>query len=135
MSFFAWGANLDVGVKKMNDEHIELIRLMNLLFDRNQAQAPKTELAKIISDLAAYVVKHFTEEEAYMASIQFPDLEKHKIIHKQLLTAYGEQVQKFEKGDGRVSDGFFSFLKLWLNAHIQGIDVKYGHHAKTKKVA
>ena len=135
MSYFNWAQNLDVGVSKMNEAHIELIRLMNLLFDRNQAKATKGELNKIIGDLAAYVVKHFTEEEAYMTSIQFPDVEKHKVIHKQLLTAFGEQRDKFEKGEGLVSEGFFSFLKLWLNAHIQGIDIKYGQHAKAKKVA
>lgn len=135
MSFLNWGAALDLGVKSMNDEHKVLIDIMNRLYDRNKAGAPKSELEKIIIDLANYTTKHFADEEAYMASIQFPELTTHKIIHQNLLRSFGEQVDKFKAGDGKVSDGFFSFLKLWLTAHIQGIDMKYGTFSKGVKKA
>lgn len=48
MSYLKWAQNLDVDVSKMSEAHIELIRLMNLLFDRNQSRATNWELNKIM---------------------------------------------------------------------------------------
>ncbi len=135
MPILEWSQGLDIGVNEMNDEHKKLLAIMNKLYDRNKAGAVKAELESIIQDLANYTVKHFSDEEAYMEKIQFPELSVHKIIHQNLLRTFAEQVEKFKKGDGKVSDGFFGFLKLWLTAHIQGIDTKYAHHSKTHKKA
>ena len=36
---------------------------------------------------------------------------------------------RFE-ASGVLSNDFFAFLKVWLKAHICGIDMKYGQHRK-----
>lgn len=63
-----------------------------------------------------------------MASIDYPLLDTHKRIHANLLEEFGAHKTNFEK-TGELTTKFFSFLKLWLTAHIQGIDKKYGLHA------
>ncbi len=134
MSFFQWDARFDIGVNEMNGEHKEIMNLMNRLYELNEKRAPKTDLATAISNLATYTLKHFSDEEAFMASIKYPDLEKHKTIHQNLLTNLKLHQEKFEKGSGVVEADFFAFLKLWLSAHIQGIDMKYGDYVKQRKV-
>ena len=47
------------------------------------------------------------------------------MIHKDLLDKFTDHYQ-IMVSTGKLNDKFFSFLKLWLSAHIQGIDVKYG---------
>ena len=64
-----------------------------------------------------------------MESIGFPGLREHKYIHKSLLDQVTDHKLKFE-ASGVLSNEFFAFLKVWLKAHICGIDMKYGQHKK-----
>jgi hemerythrin-like metal-binding protein len=101
---------------------------MNRLHDQFQAGVGKLQQKKTIEELQKYTVKHFSLEEQYLASIDYPKLEAHKLIHASLLEEFGEHVAAFKKS-GELTSKFFSFLKLWLTAHIQGIDMKYGPKA------
>ncbi len=132
MGFFEWNDKLDIGVQDMNREHKHLLGIMNRLFDRNQAKADRAEIKGLLKELGEYTVKHFGDEEKYFDSIKFPESEKHKLIHKDLLEKFGAHVAAFDKG-GDLGDGFFAFLKMWLSGHIQGIDAKYGEFSKEKK--
>ena len=129
MSYFEWNSNLDLGVDSMNDEHKHLIDLMNKLHALNESKSPHATLLRAVDDLAGYTVKHFADEEAFMASVNFPGLATHKLIHQQLLQQLSEQRDAFAQAGGTVPDAFFKFLKHWLSAHIKGIDMKYGRHA------
>lgn len=134
MGFMDWSSNLDIGVASMNSEHQQLLAIMNRLYDLNQAKASKSELQSTLKELAEYTVKHFGDEEAYFDSIGYPDAEKHKYIHKDLLAKFGTHKDNFEK-TGSLDQAFFNFLKMWLSAHIQGIDSKYGAFAKDNRKA
>lgn len=126
-NFFEWdSAKYGLGVAEMDREHQALIGLMNKLYALCAAKAPTAELGRALQELARYTVKHFADEEAYMARIKFAEFDKHKSIHAELLRRVGEYVQRFES-TGKLGPDFFSFLKLWLKAHICNIDTKYAH--------
>lgn len=126
MAVFVWDPKLyDVGVAAMNNQHQGLIKLMNLIHDRNAAGAPKDELLKLLGQLAELTQRHFTDEEAYMDSVQFADAKTHRLIHAKLLADFGTHVQKFAAGSGRIGPEFFNFLSLWLRSHIQHLDTRY----------
>jgi len=130
MPFLEWSEELDVKVNDMNDQHAELIRLMNAVHDANECQAGKVSIQFSLDQLVQYVVRHFAEEEAYMASIGFPKLDNHKRIHKQLLERVSGYKEDFETSDAAVlPEDFFRFLRYWLVAHIKGIDIQYGQHS------
>jgi hemerythrin len=129
MALMNWSQELDVHVDDMNDQHKVLLDLMNKLFDKQQDNTDFEELQLIFDELATKTTAHFKDEEAYMDSISFPDLETHKIIHQTLLSQFaehGERVKQQKKFD----DEFFNFLTFWLRSHIMGIDTKYGNFAK-----
>ena len=125
----------DVFVPKMNDQHEILVAMMNKLYARHDAKAPKTELVKLITDLRDYTIKHFREEEAMLESIQFPQLTMHKSIHQKLLDDFTMHFNAFSAGAGALSPAFFEFLRLWLTSHIMHIDRKYGEFQQQSKVA
>lgn len=128
MAFFEWDSALDVGVAEMNEQHKMLIGLMEALYQKNLASHPKAELIAAIDDLVNYVVKHFHDEEHYMASIQFPTLETHKQIHQHLMDDLSKLIEQFKQSNvEQLSNEFVMFLKFWLSTHIRGIDTKYGH--------
>ena len=128
MSYYQWDASLDIGVEAMNEEHKVLIEHMNAVYDQNAAQVSKEELGSSIQALFDYVIKHFADEEAYMASIDFAGLETHRQLHDNLLTELKRHIEGFANSDAnQVSEQFIMFLKLWLTTHIRGIDMKYGN--------
>jgi hemerythrin-like metal-binding protein len=125
MTIMQWNDKLEVGVESMNDEHRALLDWMNRLHDREAAGASKAEIVMLARQLQTSAVKHFRSEEAYMASIGFAGLRNHRQIHDSLLETLTRHVTAIAEGDGKVPRGFFTFLKVWLTAHIQGVDAKY----------
>jgi hemerythrin len=136
MPLLVWNDSLDVNVKNMNDEHIELIRLMNRVHEASEGKRGNATVARELDELVNYTVKHFRDEEAYMDSIAFAGAASHKLIHKNLLERVGQYVAGFKRsGATHLPEDFFKFLRFWLVSHIQGIDTKYSAAAKPAKVA
>lgn len=137
MTFFTWDpVKLDVGVALINNEHQNLIFLMNKLHERHAAGADKAELTKILTDLQDYTIKHFHDEEEYQASIGYPELEVHQLIHKDLLHILNKFARDYFASFSReVPTKLFEFLSMWLTAHISHIDMKIGKFAAAKKLA
>lgn len=128
-NFFEWDqAKYGLDVREMDAEHQKLISLMNGLHALHERKATAAELGKALGEFAAYTVKHFADEEAYMAKIGFPELRVHAGVHKSLLARVTEYADEFKR-TGKLTDAFFMFLKTWLKAHICGVDTKYGQHA------
>jgi hemerythrin len=129
---FQWDqSKLSINVKEMDDEHKELVRLMNILFDQNDKKASKAELSKSLKALFAYTVKHFADEEKYFSTLNYAKAAVHKRIHQDLLARLTKFAEEFEKGSSeQISNEFFSFLKVWLTGHIMGVDKEYGAIAK-----
>lgn len=132
--FFQWEPKLLLGVDAMDDEHKGLVVKMNEIHDLVEARANKRAISKALHDLDALTRKHFAHEEAMMLAADYAGRENHQWVHKDLLTRLGGHVQAFDAGDGSVPPELFSFLRLWLTAHIQGIDRKYAP-SMTRRVA
>lgn len=135
MAGLQWDVRFDLGVEDMNQEHRDLIEKMNKVESLAERRAGKATVGFAIQDLARTTVEHFQSEEAYMASIAFPGLETHKVVHQTLLEKFGRHVEAFEQGDGALPDGFIGFLQFWLRAHICGVDKKYADHARAQHAA
>lgn len=129
MSDFSWNPSFDIGVNAMNDEHRKLLSLMDSLYQLHVRKASRAELGHALNTLAAFTKQHFQHEEKYMASINYPRLDSHRQVHADLLSKLAAHAKEFASV-GHFADEFFVFLKLWLSAHIQGIDKKYGDHSK-----
>lgn len=129
---FQWDPNkFSVHVDQMDQEHIKLINLMNKLATRHEEKADFSELASIAKELQNWTVTHFAHEEKFFDSLPYNQANVHKKIHKDLLAKLEEHVRHFEKTK-TLGDDLFRFLKVWLTAHIAGIDMKYGEIANKK---
>jgi hemerythrin-like metal-binding protein len=128
MSFFDWTPQLDVHIPAMNEEHRWLIGLMNKLYEQCAAGAAREQVDKSLLELGKATQKHFADEELVMARMAYPKLEVHKRAHQQLLTKLAGHVTRYRSGQ-ELGDEFFQFLRFWLSAHIQGMDMQYADHA------
>ncbi len=134
-AYFPWdAAKYGLNVREMDDEHQVLISKMNALRSLHEQGENFFICNRALHDLIAYTKKHFADEEAYMERIGFPRLRIHKGIHKQLLDRLTELEQQF-RSEKALSLEMFSFFKMWLTAHICGIDAQYAAHARSVPAA
>lgn len=131
MALMQWDDTLDVGVDEMNREHQQLLDLMNKLHDAHNDGRPGREILSILDRLGQATVKHFQDEEAYMERTNYPKFSQHQLIHKDLLTKFGDHSKTIHAANGNIESDFFLFLKLWLAAHIKGIDMQYNPKNQT----
>ena len=128
--FFEWdAARYGLDIPQMDDEHQVIVNCMNRLHELHVSQASRALLGKALVDLQRATSRHFADEEAFMQRIGFPEFARHKIIHTSLLERLAQFQQQFD-AKGALTEDFFAFLKMWLKAHICGIDVKYAAHSR-----
>ncbi len=129
MPLMDWDSSLDVGVERMNREHQDILALMNEIYDVQQAGRQDLDVIRLVDRLGQVTIEHFRDEEAFMETSDYAGLESHKLIHQDLLRKFTGFAEEIRAGNGQVPDKFLTFLKLWLSAHIKGIDMKYGPKA------
>ena len=132
----AWTEKLNLGVQEIDDDHKQLVDLMNRL---EVQSADGKGFAIIRATFMALIQKteqHFEDEEAFMDSMHYPEATRHKFIHSKLLKDLKAHYEDF-LASHKVSEKTFQFLTLWLRAHITIIDKKYVDHSHgaVKKIA
>ena len=132
MSFYDWTDDLSVGHHGIDDQHKRIIDLINRYHDTLEKKAPRSALVADFKAIAEYSIRHFRDEEAEMDRCQYPQRERHKLIHKQLLDRVGTLGQQLVKGEAGIEAQIQFFLKSWLTAHIKGIDQQYSPYVTGK---
>ena len=119
-------------VDAMDKEHEIIINVMNKLFQENEAGSPKAQLLATIQKLEQVTREHFSHEEKMFSGLKdYSSAAVHKKIHENLLNDFATHAKNFKNANSqKVPDDFFRFLKVWLSAHICGIDRKYGEIVK-----
>lgn len=132
MSFYNWTDDLSVGNHDIDDQHKKIIDLINRYHDTLQQRGTRTSLMADFKAIADYSVRHFRDEEAQMERCQYPQRERHKMIHKQLLDRVATLGQELASGVDGIEQQIQFFLKSWLTAHIKGIDQQYSPYMNGK---
>ena len=133
--FFQWDpSKLGLNVPEMDREHEILVSHMNRLYVLSQKGAKAEALSRAFDELVSYTARHFADEEAYMERIGFPGLRVHKGVHKQLMDRM-LGLRQTVRSTGKLPDDLFVFFKMWLSAHISGVDAKYAKYANTSAAA
>ncbi|MDR3559644.1 MAG: methyl-accepting chemotaxis protein, partial [Candidatus Pacebacteria bacterium] len=89
---FVWTDKLELGAPEMDREHKILVEKINALVSALEQQYVVKDTALVtraFGDLASYTTEHFGDEEQFMESIGYPQLNSHKKIHKNLLHQVG----------------------------------------------
>lgn len=132
MRFYDWTDDLSVGHHGIDDQHKRIIELINRYHDTLEQRAPRSALVADFKAIAEYAIRHFRDEEAEMERCQYPQRERHRLIHKQLLNRVGTLGQQLVNGDAGIEAQIQFFLKSWLTAHIKGIDQQYSPYLNGK---
>jgi hemerythrin len=124
MEVISWNEKLSVGVKEIDDQHKQLIKLLNELFSAMAKGQGKTLLKEIVEKLTDYTKVHFREEERLMAVYSYNGYELHKKEHD----GFVEKIMDFQKkfNDDRLSSvEVADYMKEWIINHIMKTDKLY----------
>lgn len=119
-----------IGNDTIDNEHRNLFALIN---EANEAamegKADNAEFVKgLLESLADYANTHFAHEEAYMESINDPELTVQKMEHKAFINLISEELNKKITDDNAKDklDELLKFSAKWLYHHILGSDTLIG---------
>lgn len=106
---------------KLADEAYQLLKDENMLFKDDS-------LLSIIKGLREYTEYHFSEEEVYMKSIAYPELEFQKMQHQKFIVELDKLSQEtvqisLENQDDMIYK-ILAYLTDWLQEHIEQFDMK-----------
>lgn len=129
---FEWNNSLVLGVGEMDQEHRELVDRINDLIRHLDRGSAKNDIDLSFKELANFVVHHFQDEESFMESINYPQIDSHKKIHERLLQQVGDYKKALD--EGRIDKiKLVGFLRNWLISHIMGVDRQYAEHSKNRR--
>ncbi len=125
IDIFPWNDNFNTGVPEIDEQHRQLVQLLNTLASHVAFNSDIPELNVIFDKLADYAVYHFqTEEAIWHRYFQNDVIETtHKDVHNQFI----QTVLKLrEEGNSKAVDEVISdilgFLARWLASHILETD-------------
>lgn len=131
--FFKWSPDYSVNIKTIDDQHRELVNILNRLFIAVSRREGDKAIAGILDALLCYTQTHFALEERLMQQANYHDYEAHKQEHVKLIAQLDQLCKKHLLEEKPIYFEMMSFLKTWLKEHIKEADAKYStalHQAK-----
>jgi hemerythrin-like metal-binding protein len=125
MALIEFNSSLHVGFPEIDKQHKKLVDYLNKLHDAMKAGKGKEVMGPILGELITYTVEHFAYEEGEMQKKAYPQMVAHKSEHQKLVTQVSDFKRKFDQG-ALVTTELMSFLKNWLQDHIQKSDKSLG---------
>lgn len=132
MSFFQWKDSMSVGIDEIDKQHMQLVSLIDDLYNAMAQGKGQEELNNIFRELFDYAKTHFFTEEKYMFVHQYQDYEAHKKEHEKFIEDVKSYKKTFDEGDNKASVKVANFLKDWLTNHIMNTDQQYGPHLRER---
>lgn len=123
--FFQWSPDYSVNVKAIDEQHQELIDILNQLFVVVSRPEPDAVVIETLDALLNFTKTHFALEEQLMQQANYSDLEAHKAEHRKLIDRLNQFRQKLEHKDEHLYFEILGFVKTWLKGHILDVDKKY----------
>jgi hemerythrin len=123
--FFKWSPEYSINIQAIDDQHRELVNILNRLFISVSKREGDKVTASILDALMSYTKTHFALEERLMRLANYKDLQAHMEEHKKLIEKLDQICKKHLIEEKSIYFEMLIFLKSWLREHIQGVDRKY----------
>ncbi|MEA3384768.1 MAG: hemerythrin domain-containing protein [Campylobacterota bacterium] len=132
-----WKSKYNIGDYKTDLEHQSLFKVAKKALQIRTMQNDEKEIQElkdVIKSLYTYVATHFKNEEIYMESIDYPELSRHKIVHKELLKTLHEFVKTLNNLTiDEIEVSLYSFIENYFITHIVDEDMIIGTWKRSLK--
>ncbi len=117
-----WNERFNIGVESIDTAHRKLSSIVGKLIALNEDENKQQHACREgIKYFKSYTMKHFADEEAYMRSINYPDLAIHKSLHDSLRNKTLPALEAEMEANDYSTESVGHFLGIcvgWLNGHI-----------------
>ena len=125
MVLMQWDSSFSVKVQEIDNQHQQLVKMLNELHDAMKEGKGDYALGKITVELMDYTREHFGTEEKYFDKFDYPETTVHKKEHGKFVQKVSEFKEGLDEGRLGLSIEVITFLVDWLKNHIKGTDMKY----------
>jgi len=130
-----WTPNLSVGVENIDSQHKVWFEKADQLFQAGKKGKSNEVVVQLFDFLDDYTKQHFHDEEMYMQSIRYPEIEAQKTAHKKFIADLAKLKKEYQTSGGNITliINANQMIIDWLTKHISSMDKKIGIYAKTLK--
>lgn len=132
MPFVEWDGALELGDASIDRQHRTIFDLVNRLAEAVDADGGAGLVEEAVDIMSRYCLEHFMDEEGAMASAGYPDLERHKAMHRSFMVKTSQLVDETEFG-GVSGQDLLDYLKRWLRGHITSEDARFVRFVRAGK--
>lgn len=124
-----WREGLSIGVESIDNDHKQLIGIINEFLSLSRQDPPPDKLKEIADRLLHYANAHFEREERLQLLAHYEEYDGHKIQHNGLLDALESFIDRYfvaqtDPIDDLALTQMDGFLRTWLIDHILKCDVR-----------
>lgn len=130
-----WESSLAIGVPKLDEDHKRLIGIYNFLTARRDAAVGSETISFVTEQLRKFASTHFPREEAYMESIDYPDFESHKKLHKHFREQTAALCIDVMNHKETAPNDIFQLLHTWIVEHILHEDKRIQAFQQAKTIS
>lgn len=130
-----WKDEYSVGIEAIDNDHKKLLNLLNQVNTAYDYAMSENYEKEALDDLINYTKYHFDREEQLMEAHDYPDLEAHKLQHKNMIEQVDKFVERYNKEGHECLHMISDFLTQWLINHINGTDKAYSKHLLDRGVS
>ena len=122
MDLIQWKKEYSIGVKKLDNQHKKILKIVNQNMERQFSTQNEREMEEILEDLQNYIKEHFKTEEEYMLKHQYSGYEEQRKEHNQFIDRLFEAQKEYLKYGRVTSINIFNFVWDWFSHHILILD-------------
>ena len=134
MELFTWSDKYSVNIKDIDNQHKNLISIINELYSAMSLGKGRDVLGKTLQALIVYTRTHFAAEERLMNIHGYQEYSMHKPEHEKFIEHIFDFQKRFQEGNTIISIELMYFLKDWLSNHILVSDKKYSPFLNKKGI-
>jgi hemerythrin len=133
MPAIVWDASLEIGIKMLDEQHKELFRRANALFQCLAGTPDKTKIKEMMQFLIKYVEEHFEAEQKAMKTYNYPKRMAHAFEHDYLKkSVHSLMADYINCGDILIPAELGNLVSTWMLDHIKKSDVEFVRFVKEK---
>jgi hemerythrin len=120
-----WGERFSVGVALLDDQHKELIRMINSMIDNRDAGPDSEPIADVLQTMTQYAAYHFGTEERLMKEYNYPQSSSHQTEHTEFKAKTARFCIDAIAHKNALAGDVLTYLSAWLTNHILKSDMRY----------
>jgi hemerythrin len=117
-----FGSEQKIGIKKIDNEHKEIIENVNHLYDIKNHE--KHEILQSYDSLLEKLKKHFNSEETFMKEHKSVNYISHKLEHDRAYKKYLSYYLAFKSSKNNFDSEILISMRNWIESHLVKKDMK-----------